>query len=245
MKNNKLLLLVKGDLYRLNKYNVFFMSLLIALAWGLILYFVNAEVFNALLPFIILTDATLMSIFYIGSVMFFEKKESTLSTILVTPVSNQEIILSKVLSNTLHNLFSTALIIVAFIFIKDTKINYVLMLIAIVVVTAVFTSWGLLISYFQKDFTTMLTNIMALMFLFLLPTALYSFGVLKSDVWKYILLINPIQAAQEVIMGGFKGVTLDWQYYFSLVYLLIGGFLSYKFLIVPYFNKYAASISGV
>ncbi|MDD3713011.1 MAG: hypothetical protein PHZ28_05930, partial [Candidatus Izemoplasmatales bacterium] len=122
---------------------------------------------------------------------------------------------------------------------------YVLMLIAIVVVTAVFTSWGLLISYFQKDFTTMLTNIMALMFLFLLPTALYSFGVLKSDVWKYILLINPIQAAQEVIMGGFKGVNLDWQYYFSLVYLLIGGFLSYKFLIVPYFNKYAASISGV
>jgi hypothetical protein len=78
---------------------------------------------------------------------------------------------------------------------------------------------------------------MALMFLFLLPTALYSFGVLKSDVWKYILLINPIQAAQEVIMGGFKGVTLDWQYYFSLVYLLIGGFLSYKFLIVPYLKN--------
>lgn len=245
MKNNKLFFLVKGDLYRLNKYNVFFMSLMIALAWGLILYFVNAEVFNALLPFIILTDATLMSIFYIGSVMFFEKKESTLSTILVTPASNQEIILSKVLSNTLHNLFSTALIIVAFIFIKDTEINYLLMLIAIVVVTAVFTSWGLLISYFQKDFTTMLTNIMALMFVFLLPTALYSFGVFKSAIWEYILLINPIQAAQEVIMGGFKRVTIDWQYYFSLGYLLIGGFLSYKFLIVPYFNKYAASISGV
>ncbi|MGD9581871.1 MAG: ABC transporter permease [Vampirovibrionia bacterium] len=245
MKTNRLTLLVKGELLRLHKYNVIFISIFIAIIWGVVLYFVNSDLFNALLPFLILVDATMMSLMYIGSVMFFEKKESTLSSVLVTPVTNQEIILSKILANTIHNLFSTSLIIIAFIFIKQVEINYLLMLIAIILVTAVFTGWGLLLSYFQKDFTTMLTNLMLLMFLFLLPSALYEFGVLKSPAWEYILLLNPIQAAQEVIVGGFRNVNLDWQYYFSLGYLVIGGLLSYKFLILPKFNDYAVSISGV
>jgi fluoroquinolone transport system permease protein len=245
MKTNRLTLLIKGELLRLHKYNVVFISIFIALIWGVVLFFVDSVIFNALLPFLILVDATMMSLMYIGSVMFFEKKESTLSSVLVTPVTNQEIILSKILANTIHNLFSTSLIIIVFIFIKDVKINYILMLLAIILVTAVFTGLGLLLSYFQKDFTTMLTNLMLLMFAFLLPSALYGFGVLKADVWEYILLLNPIQAAQEIIMGGFRAVTLDWKYYFSLGYLIVGGILTYKFLIVPKFNAYAVSISGV
>ena len=245
MKTNRLTLLVKGELLRLQKYNVIFISVFIAIVWGIVLFFVNSDLFNALLPFLILIDATMMSLMYIGSVMFFEKKESTLSSVLVTPVTNQEIILSKIIANTIHNLFSTSLIIIAFIFIKQVEINYLLMVIAIILVTAVFTGWGLLLSYFQKDFTTMLTNLMLLMFLFLLPSALYGFGVLKSPAWEYILLLNPIQAAQEVIMGGFRNIDLEWQYYFSLGYLIIGGLLSYKFLILPKFNDYAVSISGV
>ncbi|HPD99857.1 MAG TPA: ABC transporter permease [Bacillota bacterium] len=245
MKNSRLALLIKGELYRLHKYNVFFISVLIAIIWGVVLYFVDSVLFNALLPFLILVDATMMSVMYIGSVMFFEKKESTLSSILVTPVTNKEIILSKIIANTIHNLISTSMIIIAFILIKDVKINYLLMLLAILLVTAVFTGLGLLLSYYQKDFTTMLTNLMILTFVFLLPSALYSFNVLKGEAWEYILLLNPVEAASKIIAGGFKGVTLDWHYYFSLFYVLIGGLLSYQFLILPKFKNYAVSISGV
>ncbi|MFA7076559.1 MAG: hypothetical protein WC152_07850, partial [Candidatus Izemoplasmatales bacterium] len=91
----------------------------------------------------------------------------------------------------------------------------------------------------------MITNLMILMFIFLLPSTLYSFNIFKSPAWEYILLINPIQAAQEVISGGFKYINLDWKYFYSLAYLLIGGSLSYKFLILPKFSSYAVSISGV
>ena len=245
MKANRLSILIRGELLRLHKYNVFFISILIAIIWGVVLYFVESNIFNALLPFLILVDATMMSLMYIGSVMFFEKKESTLSSVLVTPVSNQEIIWSKIIANTLHNLLSTSLIIIVFIFIKDVEIRYLLMLIAIISITAVFTGLGLLLSYYQKDFTTMLTNLMLLMFIFLLPSALYGFNVLKADAWEYILLLNPVQAASEIINGGFKTIDIGWKYYFSLGYMLIGGFAAYKFLILPRFNAYAVSISGV
>ncbi len=245
MKNSRIFLLVKGELLRLHKYNVTSISILIAIIWGIVLFFVDLDIFNALLPFLILIDATMMSIMYIGSIMFFEKKESTLSTILVTPVKNSEIILSKIIANTIHNLLSSSLIIIAFIFIKKVQLNYFLMFIAILLVTAFFTGLGLLLSYYQKDFTTMLTNLMILMFIFLLPSALYSFNVLKADIWEYILLINPIQAAQEMIRLGFRGQSVDWKYIYSLVYIISGGLTSYKFLILPKFSDYAVSISGV
>jgi fluoroquinolone transport system permease protein len=245
MKANRLSILIRGELLRLHKYNVFFISVFIAIIWGVVLYFVESNIFNALLPFLILVDATMMSLMYIGSVMFFEKKESTLSSVLVTPVTNQEIIWSKIIANTLHNLLSTSLIIIAFIFIKDVEIRYTLMLIAIISITAVFTGLGLLLSYYQKDFTTMLTNLMLLMFIFLLPSALYGFNVLKGDAWEYILLLNPVQAASEIISGGFRNIDIGWKYYFSLGYMIIGGFVAYKFLILPKFNAYAISISGV
>jgi fluoroquinolone transport system permease protein len=197
------------------------------------------------LPFIVLLDATMMSVMYIGSVMFFEKKEATLSTILVTPVSHKEIILAKIIANTINNLFSSSLIIIAFVILKDVEIRIPLIIIGIVLTTVFFTGMGLWLSYYQKDFTTLLTNVMILMFVFLLPSALYSFKVLKSDIWEYILKINPIQAASELINAGFKFYEIGWEYYFSLGYVIFGGFIAFKFLIFPKFNDYAISISGV
>lgn len=245
MKVSRLKQLILGELLRLHKYNVIFISVFIALVWGIILYFVDSNIFDVLLPLLILVDSTMMSFMYIGSVMFFEKKESTLSSILVTPVKNEEIVLSKIFANTLHNLLSTSLVIIAFVFIKQVELRYILIFFSIIVITSLFTGLGLLFSYYQKDFTTMLMNIMILAFLLLIPSALFAFGIISGKFWEYILLINPIQAAQELINGGFKEYEITWKYYFSLAYLLVGLITTYKYLIIPKFQKYAVSISGV
>lgn len=215
---NRLLYLIKGELLRLHKYNVISISVLVAFIWGIGLYFLDNEIFDAILPMIVLVDTTMMSVMYIGSVMFFEKKESTLSTILVTPVKNTEIINSKIIANTIHNVFSTLLIVIVFIFIRSIEVNIFLILIAIILNTVLFTALGLYIAYFQKDFTTMLVTVMMLIFLTLIPTVLYELNVLKSNLWEYILLINPVQAAQELVNGAFKINPIEWKYYFSLVY---------------------------
>lgn len=242
---NRLLYLIKGELLRLQKYNVISVSVLVAFIWGVGLYFLDNEIFDAILPMIVLVDTTMMSVMYIGSVMFFEKKESTLSSILVTPVKNSEIINSKIIANTIHNVFSTLLIIIVFIFIRKIEISIVLILLAIILNTVLFTSLGLYIAYFQKDFTTMLVTVMLLMFLTLIPTILYEVNVLKSIAWDYILLFNPVQAAQELISGSLDLTQIDWRYYFSLVYSFGLFVISYIFLIIPKFKKYAVSASGV
>ena len=99
---SRLAILVKGELQRLNKYNMTFISILVAFIWGVMLFFVNADILGTLLPLVIILDATMMSLMYVGSVMYFEKSESTISTLLVTPISNSELLLSKLLANTLQ-----------------------------------------------------------------------------------------------------------------------------------------------
>jgi fluoroquinolone transport system permease protein len=242
------MVLVKGELQRLNKYNVTSISILVAIIWGLILYFVDATALESMLPFILLLDASMMSVMYIGSVMFFEKTESTISTMLVTPATSSELVLSKVLANTIHNMFSSALIIVVFYFVRDVELNWFLIFLGIIATTTFFTIAGLYLAYFQKNFTGMLVNIMMFSFALLIPTALYEFGVLTGDAWKYVLLINPLQAGAESIGAGFTGYfdfQETWIYILSISYMIIGSVLVYKLLVLPKFHDYAIKQSGV
>ncbi|MFP4478280.1 MAG: ABC transporter permease [Candidatus Izemoplasmatales bacterium] len=245
MKNNRLVYLIKGELVRLHKYKVTSISIFIAVIWSVLLFFVEGDLFNDLLPVLILVDATMMSLMYIGSVMFFEKKESTMSSMLVTPSKNSELILAKILSNTIHNFISTSLIIAVFVILKDVQVNYFLIAIAIILVTLYHTTIGLLLSYYQKDFTTMLMSVMMISFILLIPTLLFMLNVLTGHIWEYVLLINPIQSANVIISQSFKPIILDWKYYFSLGYLLITGILIYRYLVLRNFKNYAVSISGV
>lgn len=242
---SRLAVLIKGELERLHKYNFTFISILIAFIWGVILFFLDDDSLGTILPFVLMMDATMMAVMYVGAVMYFEKNESTISTLLVTPISNAELILSKVISYTIHNLLSAVLLIIVFVVIRDVQLNYFLILLGIIMATAFHTIAGIVLSYYQKDFTGMLVQIMILSFALFIPSALVAFGVLSGDFWDIIMLVNPIQAAQEVIGGGFIGYEFEFEYYFSLSYLIIGGALLYRFVALPGFQNYAVKQSGV
>lgn len=246
MNNNRLLILVKGELERLHKYNFTFISVLVAIIWGAVLYFLEDDAFATILPFVLMLDATMMAIMYVGSVMYFEKNESTISTLIVTPITNSELILSKTIAYTLHNLLGSILIILAFVFIREVQINYFIMIGGIMLATAFHTIVGISLSYFQKDFTGMLVQIMVLAFILFIPSVLVQLSILEGAFWDYLLLINPIDAATVIISAGLTElVEIDWTYYFSLAYLLLGGIILFRFHTLPKFQDYAVKQSGV
>jgi fluoroquinolone transport system permease protein len=242
---NRLLLLIQGELSRLHKYNFTSISIFVAFIWGVVLFFVDIDMLSSLLPMVLMLDATMMAVMYVGAVMYFEKNESTISTLLVTPISNAELILSKVISYTLHNMLSAILLIGVFVVFKDVEINYLLIFSGVIITTAFFTVAGIVLSFFQKDFTGMLVQIMVLSFALFIPSLLLMFGVIEGEIWETVMMFNPIQAAQELIGGGFKIYEFTFNYYFSLGYLLIGGVLLYRFYALPKFQDYAVKQSGV
>ena len=243
---SKLLVLIKGELQRLNKYNVTTISFVVAIIWFLLLYFIDdMDILATMLPFIIVVDATMMSILYIGAMMFFEKTESTISTMLVTPVSNKEMILSKVIANTIHMLFSSMLIIIVFFFLKNVEVNWILVILSLILSISFHSLLGFMFSFHSKDFTSMLVGVMMYSFIFLIPPTLNLFNILfKGEVWEHILLILPTQAAIKMIEVGF-GADIEIKFFISLAVLCIGGYMLYRLYILPKFKDYAVKQSGV
>lgn len=203
----KILYLIQGELLRLNKYRVTLVSFLVALIWGLALYFIDdMDILSRLLPLIIQMEVTMMSIIFIGSILFFEKSEQTISTLLVTPISTGEQIWSKVIANTIHLLFSSVLILLVFYFIKEVEVHFIWMLIGLIISLVFHSLLGYVFSYHSKDFTSMLLGVMMFIILLSIPSILHQFDLaFKGEVWRYILLITPAQASIELITFGFSG----------------------------------------
>lgn len=238
--------LIKGELLRLNKYRVTTVSLLVAFVWGLVLYFIDdMDILEQMLPMIIMIDATMMSVIFIGSIMFFEKSEQTISTLLVTPTSTDEQILSKVIANTIHMLLSSMLIILVFNFVKGVTVNFFWMIPILIISIAFHSLLGYVFSYHSKDFTSMLLGVMMFIIFLSIPSILHQFNILfKGDFWRYALLITPAQASAELIALGFGGeFTLASA--ISLVWLIVAGTLGYIFYIKPAYKAYAVRQGGI
>jgi len=243
---SRLMILIKGELQRLNKYHVTTVSFIVAILWFLLLFFIDdLDILKMMLPFVIMIDATMMSIIFIGAVMFFEKTESTFSTMLVTPVTNKELILSKAIANTIHNLFSSILIILVFFFVKGIDVNWFFIVIALTLSIFFHSLLGFVFSFHSKDFTSMLVNVMIYTFLFTIPSALNFFGfIFKGEVWEHILLIAPTQSAIKLIEVGF-GAPIELKTVIGFFLLLLGSVIGFIYYVLPKFKEYAVRQSGV
>ncbi|MDY0210060.1 MAG: hypothetical protein RBQ91_01460 [Acholeplasma sp.] len=242
----KFWLLTIGELKRLHKYKVTHVSLAILVIWVLLLYFIEDKVIlGQLLPFLIMVDATMMSIIFVGAILFFEKSEQTVSSILVTPTKDQHKILSKILANTVQMFMSSFLLVLIFYFVKGVEVRFIPMVIILIISIFSHGLIGFLFSYWSKSFTSMLMLVMSYSFLFMIPSALFQFKILfKGESWKYVLLVFPTQSITYLIEYGlnrpFETVTL-----IAFFWLLILCFGLYKFFIKPKYKSYAVKQSGV
>ncbi|SHJ98333.1 ABC-2 family transporter protein [Anaerobranca californiensis DSM 14826] len=87
--------LLIGEIKRMQKYHIIGASILVALIWVAVLHFTGIENVDTIFPLLLFIDGTLMSMLMVGVTMFFEKGEGTLKTLLITPISKYEYILSK------------------------------------------------------------------------------------------------------------------------------------------------------
>ena len=216
------------------------------MSYGSYFYFLDDQhLLMEMLPFVIIIDATMMSVIFIGSVMFFEKTESTFSTMLVTPVTNAELILSKAIANTLHSMFSSTLVILAFFIVKQVDVVWYIIIPGLALSIFMHSLLGFVFSFHSKDFTTLLVNVMIYSFVITIPVVLHYFDlILKADIWDTLLLIVPTQAAIELIVAGF-GTALDYKFVVSIVVLLLYAILGYYLYVKPKFKEYAVKQSGV
>lgn len=236
-------ILVKGELDRLKKYNLFTATTIVLLLWVGLTWLLRAEEIIAFVPLILLMDSTMMTILLVGATLFYEKKEHTINSILVTPVREDEYIAAKVIVCIINSLITVIALSAAVYFLKGTTFNFVLVTAAIFIITVFHTLLGIWFAYSSKNFSSLLVNIMLYVMILMAPTVLADLGVIGEGIARFFIILPP-DAASIILQAGFETVDL-WRIIFGFVYLAALSFAIYKFIIKPRFNDYAMRETGV
>lgn len=235
--------LVKGELDRLNKYGLFRATFVVTLFWLGAAWFMDGDVLNFFVPIIFLLEASMMTILLVGVTLFYEKKEHTVNSIIVTPVTEQEYLFSKIAINIINSMISVVVISVAIYFMKGITFNYLLLVPAMIVVTVVHTMIGIKIAYHSLNFSSLLVNYIIYVFVFMVPTILAALDVIRGLAVD-LLLVLPPEASNIILGAAFRDVEA-WRLLAAYGYLLLLTGLTYKFWVKPELNAYVMRETGV
>lgn len=236
--------LVSGEFQRLTKYNLFTASFFVALIWIGLGLFLDPEEFRMFLPFVFLMEASAMTALLVGAQMYYEKKEHTISSMLISPITSTDYIVSKILTNIINLIIIFGTIFLSMYFLKEMTFSYLILLVAVFLVTSFYVFVGILLSYISKDFTALLLNYMVMMIIFILPSIAVMIGLLPIE-WKDYLFWFPADVTIRLFMAGAEA-SIDWvQYGLDSLYIIVLGFVFFKFLILPRFKDYTTANLGV
>lgn len=235
--------LVKHEWLRLIKYNLLIASIFVSFIWVITSIFLTYEELKLFLPTIFLIEASAMTALLIGAEMYYEKKEHTISSMLISPMRTIDYMISKVIAHGLNTVLIFAIMIVGFIFTVDLRINVVTLLLGTVFVSSFYVGLGLLLSYVSKDFTSLLVNYMIMMILFLIPSILILAGVLPESLMSYTQYI-PSEISLRLMSLSLGEV--DWsQAFIDMGITLVATLLMARFILIPRFKSFASEHLGV
>lgn len=236
--------LVRGEFTRLTKYNLFTASLVVALVWVGIGFFLEIDEFKQFLPFVFLMESSAMTSLLVGAEMFYEKKEHTISSMLISPMTETEYLLGKIIANIMNILLIFVIIGISLYFFKDFLFNFHWLFIGIVLVSSYYVFVGVLLSYISKDFTALLMNYMVLMIVLVLPSIFVLLGILPQSTIDFIFW-TPTEVTLRLLNASFNSTFDGVQYLMDSGYIIGLSFILYKFLVLPNFKAYATKDLGV
>ncbi|MDQ2084839.1 ABC transporter permease [Herbivorax sp. ANBcel31] len=237
------LILFKGEVERIKKYNILTASFLVSFIWIGILYFMDKNAAEEMFPFFIFLDATSMSMLLVGVTLFFEKQEGTIKSLLVSPVGKIEYILAKVFSNIFINTISLVIVLFYAKVFKDININIIMLFLAVLLISLFHSLLGLILTFYSKDFTNLLIGVMKYAFIFMLPIVFEQIGIIKSDIINNVFYVLPTKASMMLLNASTGGVeTLEICVSFGN--LIVFSILLY-FIVLKKFDQFAIRESGV
>lgn len=241
---NRLNVLIKGEFARLNKYNLFMASFVAALIYVVMAWFMEEELIMEIIPLVLLMDSTLMTSLLVGATLFYEKKEHTINSIMVTPSTSDEYLIAKVAANIAVSLFTVLLLGLALYLLKGIAFNYIHVVLATVAITVLHTMIGVRIAYTAKNFTSMLVSFMVYALVFFMPSVLVMVDVIGPAYADFVVL-SPLESCANLLAAGFVDTVQPWKLIFGYSYVAVLSAALYLFAVKPRFAEYMMREMGV
>jgi fluoroquinolone transport system permease protein len=229
--------LIKGEIYRLFKYKIIFFGMLVSAIWLLIIAFQKPEQAAALIPLLVVTDSGLMAIVLIGAGYYFERQENTIKSVLVSPVSMGQVLLSKIVAAIFTATVSIIIVVGFSIIIHGIEVAILKLILFMLAVVVSHTAIGYIIILRSKDFLSVLVKYMGLVLLFYLPTLFFILGVIPENL-EILALLSPTYSGEYLIGSAFSDTRTLYQL-LAFGYLVALGVGIYWGYVYPKFKKIA------
>lgn len=224
---------VKLDICLQFKYGIYLVYGIITFFYILLLSFLPKNISTFLTPFIIFSDPSFLGFFFLGGLIFFEKDEGTIQSIVITPLKIEEYILSKVVSLTIVALISGFLVSI----VNYKSINYFILFLAIFLTSTFFTLLGFIAVIKLKSVNEYLLASILYLSILGLPILEY-FNLYKSNFF-YLL---PTQASLILFQSAFNHIDLV-KILYAIFYLVLSILFVYK-IALGNFYKYVYGKQG-
>ncbi|WP_124728198.1 ABC transporter permease [Staphylospora marina] len=230
--------LVSGELKRMVTYKILPVSLATAVVWMVLLVYLTENEAREIAPLLIFVDVAAMSILLLGAFHHLEKQEGTIRTMMVLPVSPGHILAAKTIAAMVLAVESAVVTSAALFFIHGIRFNWWVLLLFVVIAGAAHAAIGFVLCLESKDFPSMLGLLVAYMFLFTVPSILFSFGVIDAK-YEWLLMISPSHAASHLITSVVSGDYDPPLMIAACLYLVILSAVLFKFAVYPKFKGHA------
>ncbi len=238
-----LVVLLFGEFKRIVEYKIAAASIVVALIWIGVLYLTEAPDITFFFPLLLFLDGTSMAILMVGVTIFFEKQEGSLRTILVTPISKTDYLLTKILITVSASVLTLVLLYIYAVIFKPVSLNFFALLGAVMLVSLFHSLVGFILSYYSKDFTSLLMNMFVYTLAFMIPTMLEHFNLLAHNLFSKLLYLAPTKAAITLLYAS-AGTISSGELIYALLYLVIGSALLFIYAL-KHFDSFAAREGGV
>lgn len=214
----RLLHAIGADIRFQVKQGFYLVYVIITLLYLVILSFVPSDLLPVVLPLVVYSDPSVLGLFFIGGIILLEKVQGVLMVVVVSPLRTIEYILSKVISLTILSIL--AAFVISF-FSNYEEINWLLLLLATILTSGLFTMSGIMINAGCETVNQYMVKTIPYMLLFILPC----FSLIGFP-YSWLFTVVPSVAALRLMMGAYLGI--PWLEALVLVVYLIG--ISYLFL---------------
>ncbi len=237
------LVLLIGEFKRLLEYKIAAASVVVALIWIGVLYLTEVPDITFIFPMLIFIDATSMAILMVGVIIFFEKQEGSLKALLVSPISKCDYLLSKIVITICSSIITLIILYLYAALFKEISLNFFGLLGAVILVALFHSLVGLILSYYSKDFTSLLMNMMKYVFIFFIPTLFEYLDLFSNELVANLLYITPTKAALLLFTAP-AGTVGAGELLYALIYMLAGSAFLF-FLALKLFDSFAAREGGL
>jgi fluoroquinolone transport system permease protein len=231
--------LIAGELKRLVRYRILPVSLVTAAIWILLFFLLSKDEARELAPLLIFIDVSAMSILLLGASHHLEKQEGTVRTMMVMPVSLGQMLAAKTIASLTLALESAVVTSAALFWIHGVTLNYAALLLFVAIAGVAHAAIGFALSLRSRDFTSMLGLLISYMFLFTIPSVLFSFGVIDAK-YEGLLMISPSHSANHLIASAVTGEFEVGMTIAACLYLTGLAAALFRFVVLPRFKNNAA-----